>query len=338
MNRAALTVGMLLLLVCSPLRAQQDAAPGRRVGIIGLDTSHSPAFVRALNDPDAGPELGGYRVVAAYPYGSRTIESSSRRIPGYTRDVQALGVEIVLSIEALLGRVDVVLLNTNDGRLHLEQALQVFRAGKPVFIDKPLAASLADAIAIFQAAKRHGVPMFSASSLRFKPDMQAVRNGSVGRVLGADAYSPAHLESTHPDLVWYGIHGVETLFTVMGTGCETVSRAHVADADVVTCTWKDGRIGTVRGLRSGKLDYGGTVFGSDSIAVLGRAGGYEELLREIVRFFDTGVAPVTPEETLEIFAFMEAAEESKRRDGAPVGTAEVMRRAREKARLRPSLN
>lgn len=326
MHLAVLLVALLPMEI--PLHAQQTAVPGKRVGIIGLDTSHSPAFARALNDPGAGPELGGYRVVAAYPYGSRTIESSSSRIPGYTRDVQALGVEIVHSIDDLLRRVDVVLLNTNDGRLHLEQALQVFRAGKPVFIDKPLAASLVDAVAIVQAAQRHRVPMFSASSLRFKPDMQAARNGSVGRVLGADAYSPAHLEPTHPDLFWYGIHGVETLFTVMGTGCQTVSRARTADTDLITCVWNDGRIGTVRGLRAGKLDYGGTVFGSDRIAVLGRAGGYEELLREIVRFFDSGVAPVSPEETLEIFAFMEAAEESKRRGGAPVSTGEVMSRAR----------
>src|SRR5690606_10175244 len=116
------------------------------IGIIGLDTSHSPAFVRAFNAPEQAEGLRGYRVVAAYPYGSRTIESSYSRIPGYTEEVHKHGVEIVGSIAELLDRVDVVLLNTNDGRLHLEQALEVFRAGKPVFIDKPLAASLEDAV------------------------------------------------------------------------------------------------------------------------------------------------------------------------------------------------
>lgn len=317
----------------SPALAQHPPA-GKRLGIIGLDTSHSPAFVRSFNASEPAAELLGYRVVAAYPYGSRTIESSYSRIPQYTQEVEAHGVEIVGSIADLLERVDAVLLNTNDGRLHLEQALQVFEAGKPVFIDKPLAASLSDAIAIFAAAEQAGVPVFSSSTLRYIPDVQAVRGGIVGEVIGADAFSPATLEETHPDLFWYGIHGVETLFAVMGTGCESVVRHHTEGTDVVTCTWDDGRIGTFRGLRAGRTGYGGTVFGSDGIQVLEYAGGYDGLLREIVNFLETGIAPIPAEETLEIFAFMAAAEESKNRGGAAVTLAEVMREARARAAAR----
>ncbi|HCN83673.1 MAG TPA: dehydrogenase, partial [Sphingobacteriaceae bacterium] len=197
---------------------KQNRISGTRVGIIGLDTSHSIAFTKALNNPAAGSEFGGYKVVAAYPYGSRDIESSFKRIPGYTDDVKKLGVEITGSIDELLNKADVILLETNDGRLHLEQALLVFKAGKPVFIDKPVAASLSDTIAIYDAAKRYKVPVFSASSLRYMETVQAVTKGKIGKVLGADTYSPATLEKNHPDLFWYGIHGVETLFTVMGMG------------------------------------------------------------------------------------------------------------------------
>lgn len=304
--------------------AAQEPPPGKRIGIIGLDTSHSPAFVRSFNAAEPAAELQGYRVVAAYPYGSRTIESSYSRIPRYTAEVAGYGVEIVDSIEELLERVDAVLLNTNDGRLHLEQAREVFAAGKPVFIDKPLAASLEDAITIFNIAGRADVPVFSSSTLRYIPDVQAVRDGSVGRVFGADVFSPATLEPTHPDLFWYGIHGVETLYAVMGTGCRTVANQHTEGTDLVTCTWEDGRIGSFRGLRDGQTGYGGTVFGSDGIQVLEYAGGYEGLLREIVTFLETGVAPIPAEETLEIFAFMAAAEESKRRGGATVELQEIL--------------
>ncbi|MGV3509617.1 MAG: Gfo/Idh/MocA family protein, partial [Sphingobacteriaceae bacterium] len=207
-----------------------------RVGIIGLDTSHSVAFTKSLNNPNAGPEYGGYKVVAAYPHGSRDIKTSVDRIPGYIEDVKKLGVEIVGSIKELLKKVDVVLLETNDGRIHLEQAVQVFKAGKTVFIDKPVASSLADAITIFVTARKYKVPVFSASSLRFTPGIQEIVNGKVGKVLGADAYSPAKLEKTHPDLFWYGIHGVETLFTAMGTGCKTVIRVNTPGTDVVVGT------------------------------------------------------------------------------------------------------
>jgi len=300
-----------------------------RVGIIGLDTSHSTAFTRALNDPAAGPEFGGYKVVAAYPKGSNEIKSSVDRIPAYTDEVKKLGVEIVGSIDELLGKVDVVLLETNDGRLHLEQALLVMRAGKRIFIDKPIAASLADTIAIFEAGKHYNVPVFSSSSLRYISGIQEIAIGKIGKVMGVDIYSPATIEKTHPDLFWYGVHGVETLFTIMGIGCRSVTRIFTENTDLVVGKWNDKRIGTFRGIRSGKSDYGGTVFGEKGITVLGRYSGYNPLLIEIIRFFQTGVTPVNAEETIEIFAFMAAAEVSKHGGGVSVDLEKVLLEARE---------
>lgn len=303
-----------------------------KAGIIGLDTSHSVAFTRALNDPSAGTEFGGYRVTAAFPKGSNDIKSSVDRIPAYTEEVKKAGVEIVNSIDELLKRVDVVFLETNDGRLHLEQALKVMMAGKRLFIDKPVAASLADAISIYEAATKFNVPVFSASSLRYIKGAKEIAEGSIGKVLGADTYSPATIEKTHPDLFWYGVHGVETLFTFMGRGCISVNRTFTESSDLVTGLWSDNRIGSFRGIRSGKSNYGGTVFGEKGISVLGKYNGYNQLLIEIVKFFQTGIPPVSPEETLEIFAFMTAAEESKKRNGATVELAEVMQKAQQEAR------
>lgn len=294
---------------------------GKRVGIIGLDTSHSIAFTKVLNENAENQQYKGYKVVAAYPYGSKDIQSSADRIPGYTEEVKEFGVEIVNSISDLLNKVDVVLLETNDGRLHLEQALEVLPTGKRMFIDKPMSASLSDAVSIFEAAKQYGVPVFSASSLRYIKGIEAIDKASV---LGADTFSPAILEPTHPDLFWYGIHGVETLFTVMGTGCESVTRVHTAKTDLVTGIWKDGRIGTFRGTRSGKHDYGGTVFTENGNVTLGPYAGYEPLLSQIVTYFETGEIPVSPEETLEILAFMEAADESKKQGGKSVLLKEIM--------------
>ncbi|RMG39394.1 MAG: hypothetical protein D6725_05265, partial [Planctomycetota bacterium] len=196
-------------------KAAPDAKNTRRelkVGIIGLDTSHAIAFTRVLNAKDKPPQFRGCRVVAAYPRGSPDIASSVSRIPRYTEQIRQMGVAVVDSIPELLRRVDVVLLETNDGRPHLEQALQVFRAGKPVFIDKPLAASLADVVAIYRAAEHYRVPVFSSSALRFSSGVQAARRGEWGRIVRCETFSPCHLETTHPDLFWYGIHGVEMLY------------------------------------------------------------------------------------------------------------------------------
>lgn len=299
-----------------------------RGGIIGLDTSHVTAFTKVLNDKGGKDHLPGCRIVAAYPKGSPNIESSTSRVPGYIEEVKKHGVEIVDSIDELLTKVDVVFLETNDGRPHLEQVLPVLKARKPVFIDKPIAGSLADAVAILDAANEHKVPLFSSSSLRFYPNTQAIRNGKIGDILGCDAFSPCSLEKTHPDLFWYGIHGVETLFTIMGPGCESVSRTSTENFDVAVGQWKDGRIGTFRGLRKGG-GYGGTAFGTKGSDAIGSAGGgYRPLLVEIVKFFQTGTPPVSTAETLEIYAFMEAADESKRQGGKPVTLESVLAKAR----------
>jgi hypothetical protein len=290
----------------------------KRIGIIGLDTSHSVAFTKALNSTDAKEAYKSYKVVAAYKYGSSEIASSYERIPGYTEEVKKYGVEIVDSIAKLIKKVDFVLLETNDGRLHLEQALQVLKAGKTMFIDKPMAASLKDVITIFNAAEQYQVPIFTASSLRYLPNVQEVVSGKIGKVMGADAFSPLKIEKTHPDLFWYGIHGVETLCTLMGTGCKQVTRYISEDNETVVGVWNDGRIGTFRGIKNGKTDYGGTVFGSKDVLNLGSHVGYDGLLIKIIDFFENGKPPVSKEETLEIFAFMEAADVSKANNGSTV--------------------
>lgn len=307
-----------------------------KVGIIGLDTSHAPAFVNVMNNAEGKDHIPGCRVVAAYPKGSPDIESSVSRVPQYIEDVSKMGVEIVDSIDVLLTKVDAILLETNDGRPHFDQAVPVFKAHKPLFIDKPVAGSLVDAIALYQAAEKHKVPMFSSSSLRYSPGAQKIRSGEMGKVLGADATSPCSLEATHPDLYWYGIHGVETLFTVMGSGCVSVSRTSSPDFDVAVGLWNDGRIGTFRGIRIGPAPYGGTVFAEKGTGPIGNYGGYAPLVKEIINFYKTGVAPIDPKETLEIYAFMAAADESKRQGGKAITLESVMNAAQEAAAKRLS--
>ena len=328
----AITCFTLFFFLAHNVALAQGPDNKQRIGIIGLDTSHSIAFTKVFNDTTETGIFAGFEVVAAYPHGSPDIESSTRRIPGYTEEIQKFGVKIVDSIDQLLAEVDLVLLETNDGRPHLEQVLPVLNAGKRVFVDKPIAGTLVDAVKIFDAAARYNVPLFSSSSLRYMQNAQDIRSGKIGQVLGADTYSPATIEPTHPDLFWYGVHGVEALFTVMGPGCKTVQRISNAETDIVVGTWQDGRLGTYRGIRTGKSGYGGTAFGTEGIHDIGPYEGYRPLLVEIANFFQTGIPPVTPEETLEIFAFMEAADESKRLGGKSVDMQTILAAAKEKAR------
>jgi predicted dehydrogenase len=317
---------MLLAAIVLGVTLAANAADDLRIGMIGLDTSHVTAFAALLNDPKSPDRVSGAKVVAAFKGGSADIESSWSRVEGYTRELREKhGVTIYDSIEEMCRHVDAVMLESVDGRPHLEQATPVIRARKPLYIDKPMAGSLKDVLEIFRLAREAGVPVFSSSSLRYGRNTQAVRNGSIGKVIRAETWSPCHLEKTHPDLFWYGIHGVESLFTVMGTGCESVQRGATSDGLIeVKGTWKGGRSGIYREDPKG---YGGTAKGEKGESAVGAYDGYQPLVVEVIKFFRTGIAPVAAEETVELFAFMEAADESKRQGGAEVKISDVLKRA-----------
>ena len=349
--------GTILFIATMVLTAAVGYAQERtiRIGLIGLDTSHTVAFTQLLNDPSRPDHVPGARVVAAFKGGSPEIEASATRIEKFTAELRdTWKVELVDSIEELVRRVDAVMLTSVDARQHLAQARAVLAAKKPLFVDKPFTASVKDAVALARLAREHGTPIFSSSSLRFTDDVQGVkRDPRVQQVQGAITWGPATLEPHHPDLFWYGIHAVEMLYTFMGPGCERVTRTHSAGADAVVGHWKDGRIGIVRGSRDSAQTYGQVVFGPKAIVTnpepsnapsntpsstasttasttasngssTPKRSSYYGLLVAIVEFFRTGTPPVPIDETLEIMAFMEAADLSKARAGAPVAIADVL--------------
>jgi len=328
-----LPLSLLVTFALSSGAFSQDTATPKplRAGIVGLDTSHVPAFTKLFNDPKAEGDLAGITIVAGYP-GGTDMPASKDRVAKFTEQVRGMGVEIVDSIPELLEKVDVVLLESVDGRIHLQEAREIFKGGEPVFIDKPVAGTLAETIAIFELAKKHRVPVFSSSSTRFGAGLVALEgNAELGDLMGATTWGPCSYQSGTPDLFFYAIHGIEALYAIMGTGCETVSRVKGTVHDQVTGTWKDGRFGVYRGIIKGKADFGATVYGSKSIMQVAESPNYKLLCQEIGKFFRTGVPPVSEEETIELFTFMEAADESIRQGGKAVSLAGVLEKARAEA-------
>lgn len=302
-----------------------------RVGIIGLDTSHALAFTKAMN-VEKLQCVEGLRVVAAHQWGSRDIVSATNRYPKYIAQMREMGVEIVPTIDALLAKVDCVCLETNDGREHLWQAEKVFKAGKPVFIDKPLAHNLRDALKIVELGRKHNAKYFSSSALRYSSANAEVASGKYGRIRGLmyAAPSPVEVQGTHGLYSWYGIHGFEPIVAIMGTGAETVRAVAVGKVDAIVITWADGRVATLRATQDDWDAYGGVAFPKKGRPVaLSGYEGYEKLLEHIATFFRTGVPPVPTEQTLEIFALMEAAEMSAKRNGEPVTLAEAIEACRD---------
>lgn len=291
-----------------------------KIGVIGLDALHAVALTKAILSGKL-QDSHLFSVVAAYPKGSKNLEHRIKNVPKYTQQMREMGVHIVDSIEQLLSIVDCIMLTSNDGHVHLEQALQVIKAGKPLFIDKPLAGNWEDAVAIADAAERFKVPVFSSSSLRFHDSILDLKASAIGSISGAHTFCPAQIEPNLPELLWYGVHGIEMLFAILGADCKSVRRYSNTDFEFVVGIWGDGRIGTFRGFRKGTFGFGGYVLGSKGQIEIGEFGGYDNLAAAILQFFKTGKSPVSLQETLKIIAFTIAADQSKQQDGALIELA-----------------
>ncbi|MFA6715023.1 MAG: Gfo/Idh/MocA family oxidoreductase [Victivallales bacterium] len=291
-----------------------------KVGMIGLDTSHCPAFVKLLNNADNEFHVPGARVVKAFPGGSKLFSSSINRVAGFTKDLKEMGVEICDSIEATAEGMDAFFLESVDGRQHLEQFKILAQYGKPVFIDKPFACCFEDAKAIVELAKEKNVPVMTASAIRYGKGIDVLHDGS--KVASCEAFGPMALLDDYRDYFWYGIHSAETLYSFMGMGCERVQTISTDKVDVIVGTWNDGRIGTLRGNRVGSNAFGcmlTTVEEETKFALVSREIPYYALLlKKMVPFFQTGVPAIQLEESLEIIAFLEAASQSRAQNGKVV--------------------
>lgn len=288
-----------------------------KIAIIGLDTSHAPLFAELLNNPDHPHHVRGGKVMAAYPGGSPDFELSIGRVDKFTAEVRDnSGVPIVQSIQEAAENADAILLLSVDGRVHLEQFRQIVPYGKPVFIDKPFAVTTRDAKAIYRLAQEHGIPLMSCSSVRWSEGLgRALDSADQGNIIGVDTYGPMELQSTQPGFYWYGIHAADMLYRSMGKGCKEVTVTTNADHDLAVGVWEDGRVGTLRGNRKGNRRFGALIHreqGTEHVDVY--ADGkpyYTSMLEEVIRMFQTGAAPIDMTETLEVIAFLEAANESR---------------------------
>ncbi len=351
MKWSSIVASLLVTLFATSLAADDKYV---RVGILGFDNYQGLAFAQLFNNPKAEGDLLGVKVTAVYPaecpdypesaaLTQRWIDSCARWGSGDNKVLKEYHpITIVKSVDELLKNVDAVMICSLDGRLHLKQAEPVLKAGKRLFLTRPLAGSLADARAIFKLAAQTGTPMFSSSQHRYSPGFSGMReHPEVGKVLGCDVYGGFDIKGPVADEFIRPLHSLETLYAIMGSGVTSVSCTSTESAESFTLVWSDGRVGTYRGIKSGAVKYSATVFGDKGVSTAGIYGhgipvqgvvptkdkymGYEGIAIEIAKFFKGGATPVTANETIELFGVLEAAQQSRAKSGATVRVADALK-------------
>ncbi|MET3697579.1 predicted dehydrogenase [Bacillus oleivorans] len=288
-----------------------------KIGMIGLDTSHSIAFTRLLNDTSDPHWVEGGKVVIAYPGGSEDFELSWSRVKGFTKEMKTrFGVKIADSVVQVAAESDAILLESADGRKHFEQLGSIVSCQKPIFIDKPFCLSSQEAYEMQQLSLTYQTPIFSCSALRFAQNLtQILSQQDTGRAAGADCFGPLEFVDTQPGYFWYGIHTIEMLFAILGRDVHSVQVFESEDHDFLMARWRDGRIGTIRGDKKGKLPFCASIHFESGHKYVNASQShtpyYASLLQQIIGFFQDHIPRVPVNETIEIIRFIEAANKSK---------------------------
>lgn len=291
-----------------------------KIGVIGTDTSHSTAFTELLNNPDHAFHVPGGRVISAFAGGSEDFELSRTRVGQFAAKLQTLyGVKMRTQPEQVAEEADAILLLAADGRFHKEMFEKIARFRKPVFIDKPFAVSYSDAKAMADMASEAGIPIMSSSALRYEKTLtDELERSEGGSITGAACYGPMAMESTQEGYFWYGIHSIEMLYAIMGTGCRYVnatSTGEPGNEELIVAEWDHGKLGTVRGSRFAGTPFAALIHREEKHVFVDIAAGskpfYASLLEQVMTFFRGESHPLDISITLEIMRFIEAANESR---------------------------
>ncbi|MDD9986614.1 MAG: Gfo/Idh/MocA family oxidoreductase [Spirochaetaceae bacterium] len=286
-----------------------------RIGIIGLDSSHTIEFTRRFQAPDCPPEqrVAGVTVTRCMRF--ETPFQDRAGLDGRQRELEGWGVEVTEDFDTAVAGADAVLIEINDPGLHLQYVRRCAGLGVPLFLDKPLAQDLAAGLEIARLAAEHDLRICSASSLRFAAGLQDAC-AALPAPRHVTTFGPINRAAAGSSIVWYGVHAVEMLVRAIGRGAITVATHRWGEDAILVVDYADGRTGVVE-LFVGS-GYGGVLRGGKDVVpyTVDQAGIYTAMLSELVPFLAGGASPVPLEDAVEVIAILDAAERSSQAGGA----------------------
>jgi len=276
----------------------------KRIGFVDyyIDEWHAnnyPTFIRQSAYKDA------FEVALAW---EETTPAGRRPLDEWCREQ---GVGKAESVEEVTEKCDcIVVLSPDNAERHEDLADLPLQSGKPVYIDKPIAPSLAAAKRLFDKAEQHGTPMMSSSALRYGSAIeQAIRDQIAGQaVRSVSTRGPGEWEV-------YGIHQAEMLVMTLGTGATRVMACGNDRVNLLLVDYPDGRRGVIEQIPNHTFQLSAQLGADGSLAINEMDDFFPRFIEAMLRFFETGVSLVPKVETLEIAALLEAGADALRTPG-----------------------
>ncbi len=281
-----------------------------KVGLIGLDTSHTVEFAKRMQAPDCPPDqkVCGMRATACLRF--PTPFQSEEGLNARQKMLEGWGIKVTMDFDEAVADCDAVMLEINDPSLHLEYFTRCAKLGRRMFLDKPLADTVENGKKICELAREKGLAVFSASSLRFVPQLRKACE-EMASPLFTSVYGPLGKAPAGSSVVWYGVHAFEMLQRAMGRGAQSVFVKKDGGGVTAVVRYAGNRRGLVE-LSDDAWIYGGCLRDKQKavpfVVETGRI--YSDLLIRIGEFFRGAQTPVSMEDTLEVTAMLDAARRS----------------------------
>lgn len=226
---------------------------------------------------------------------------------------------VVKRPEDVIGKVDAVVIATDDGNDHILRSRPFIEAGLPVFIDKPLASNMPD-LRQFVTWQRGGKRLLSTSGLRYAPEIASLPMAELGDLRWITSFTCKSWER-------YGIHALEGIYPLMGPGFISVRSASKSGSDVVHLHHRNGVEVTLAAINDAYGSFAAMhIYGTKGHRAVTHTDTYTAFRRQLVTFIDfvrTGELPFPFDETIELMLIIIAGIRSREQNGAEVPLAQL---------------
>jgi len=183
-----------------------------KIAILGCENSHADNFLRLMAEGKY-PDMEAVGIYSCEPEAVRKLH-------------EKYGTPILEDYAALQGQVDGVMITARHGDNHYKYAKPYLNDGIPMFIDKPITCSEAEAVEFMTVAREKGIRLCGGSTCVATEQTVALaktaREQLCGAVMGGSLACPVYMDSPYGGFWFYAQHLVEVMTTVFGEAVQSV--------------------------------------------------------------------------------------------------------------------